>query len=211
LAFEIPQPVPVIVIVPAVGASVCDALTVSRPETPKFAVGCVDGVPAIVKPLNVNVPPLVIVQPVPFNETVPPAGANDLPAAIVRTPVRLNVGDDCTDGVSEIVSPLSDTVPDVITFQLAVARVNVLAVIERLPPTMSESFTVKFFVVLTVLAMVTLFNVVPEANDNVCVDPFKRTRLVPGVKGPAFCQLPASARFPLPIVMLAFREDCRRR
>jgi len=42
--------VPVNVNVPAVGANVVEPFTVKGPATEEFAVGCVDGVPAIVRP-----------------------------------------------------------------------------------------------------------------------------------------------------------------
>ncbi|MGA2622848.1 MAG: hypothetical protein ABSF91_03265, partial [Bacteroidota bacterium] len=65
LLFVIPHPVPDIEIVPAVGASVVLALTVSIPVTEKFAVGCVVGVPAIVKLLKVSTLLFVIAHAVP--------------------------------------------------------------------------------------------------------------------------------------------------
>ena len=82
------QPVPVKVIVP-VGINDCEAFTVSNPEMEKLALGWLDGVPAIVKPLNVSATelPKLNVQPVPDIVIVPPVGAKVLLAAIVRAPV----------------------------------------------------------------------------------------------------------------------------
>jgi hypothetical protein len=103
--FETPQPVPVIVIVPAVGANVVEPFTVSVPATKKLSVGCVDGVPAIVNPLNVNVPPLVIVQAVPVNVTVPAVGAKVVDPFIVKGPATEKFAVGCVEGVPAIVKP----------------------------------------------------------------------------------------------------------
>ena len=70
------HPVPLIVIVPAVGASVCDEFTVRVPDTPKFAVGWTVGVTAIVNAEKVSVPEFDIVQAALFIVIVPLDGVN---------------------------------------------------------------------------------------------------------------------------------------
>ncbi len=94
LLFVMPQPVPVNVIVPAVGASVWLAFTVKVPDTLKFPVGCTVGVVDIVRPLNVSVPLLDMVHAALFIVTVPDVGAKVvLPLTVSVPPIlKLAVG-----------------------------------------------------------------------------------------------------------------------
>lgn len=70
------QLLPVMVTVPAVGAKVWLLFTVSVPLMPKLVVGCVDGVPAIVRSANVKVPVFATVQFVPDIVIAPLVGVN---------------------------------------------------------------------------------------------------------------------------------------
>jgi len=154
--------VPVIVITLGV-ANVTAVFEVKAPATEKLAVGCVDGVPVIVMPLKVSVPLLAIDHAVPVNVTVPAVGAKAFPEVTVNTPVSDNTGAVCTEGVSEIVRPLSASVPALTIFHAVVAIVKVPLAIERPPLTMRESLTVRLFVVVAVLATVNRLKVVPVA------------------------------------------------
>lgn len=77
---------PVIVIIPAVGAKVCEALTVKALETEKLAVGWVPGVPAIVRPKKVKMAELVMPQLVPVIVIVPAVGAK-VPEVTFKVPL----------------------------------------------------------------------------------------------------------------------------
>jgi hypothetical protein len=68
---------PVMVIVPAVGARVLVAFTVSAPLTEKEDAGCELGVSEMVSPLNVRVPAFVIPHPVVDMVTVPPEAESE--------------------------------------------------------------------------------------------------------------------------------------
>jgi hypothetical protein len=103
--FVIPHPVPVIVIVPAVGVSVVLAFTVSVPLTEKFAEGCVVGVTAIVKPLKVSTLLFVIAHAVPAIVMVPPVGANVWAALTVNVALIEKLAEGCVVGVPTIVNP----------------------------------------------------------------------------------------------------------
>jgi len=96
--------VPVIVTILA-EANAAAAFDVKTPATEKLAVGCVDGVPAIVNPLNVNVPPFVIVHAVPVNVKVPAVGAYVVDPFIVKGPATEKLAVGCTVGVTAIVKP----------------------------------------------------------------------------------------------------------
>lgn len=88
---EIPQLVPVMVIMPSVGARVLPELTVKVPEIEKLWVGCVEGVASIVKPLKTRVPEellmaqaaldMVIVLPTP-GEKLPEEPMVKVPAIL---------------------------------------------------------------------------------------------------------------------------------
>ncbi len=63
-----------------------EPLTVKAPVTAKLAVGCADGVPAMVRPLKVNVPELLTDHPVPVIVMVPPVGASVVEPLTVKVP-----------------------------------------------------------------------------------------------------------------------------
>ena len=84
------HPVPDIVMVPEDGVRVTPLLTVNAPATEKEAVGWDEGVPEIVKPLNVNVPKLAIDQPVPDIVMVPEDGIKAFPVLMVNAPATEN-------------------------------------------------------------------------------------------------------------------------
>lgn len=77
---------------------------VKAPTMEKLAVGCVDGVPAIVKPLNVNVPLLAIVQAVPVKVTVPADGVNVVDP-LMKGPATEKLVPGCVPGVPPMVRP----------------------------------------------------------------------------------------------------------
>ena len=155
-----------IVIVPPVGASVLELFTVKAPPTEKLAPDCDDGVPAIVSPLNVNVPELADRPPVPFMVMVPAVGARVVEPLTVSAPPTEKLVLDCDDGVSAMVNPLNVNVPELTMDQ----PVPVMVIVPRgekfpLEFTVSAPAMLKLLEVVTVAeaAMVNPWNVnVPE-------------------------------------------------
>lgn len=103
-----------IVMVPPVGASVVEALTVNAPPTEKLAEGCVVGVPAMVSPLKVNVPELLTDHPVPVIVIVPSVGVNLLPAVTVSVPANKKLAEGGVCGVPAMVRPLKVNIPELL-------------------------------------------------------------------------------------------------
>ena len=154
-------------IVPAVGAKTTPPLTVRLPATLKEADGWVDGVPAIVNPLNVRVPLLTILQAVPVNVVVP-VGAKITPLFTVSVPATLNEPPDCTDGVPAIVILLNTgvpvtlhAVPDMVTVPLNVPpaiapELLTLPVIVTVPPNDAPAEIVALPLIVPELSLVPL-------------------------------------------------------
>ena len=102
----IPQSVPVMVMVPFEGAKLTEPLTVKVPPILKLVVIWVEGVPAMVKPVNVKaVPLLVIFQPVPVMVIVP-VGAKVTPLLLVNVPAIEKFALGWLEGVPAMVKPL---------------------------------------------------------------------------------------------------------
>ena len=99
------QPVPVMVIVPPVGASIVDPLTVNAPATEMLAAGCVAGVPAMVRPLNISVAALLTDQPVPLIVIVPAEGERFALAFTVSAAAILKLADVVTVADAAMVNP----------------------------------------------------------------------------------------------------------
>ena len=112
-------------IVPEDGIKDLSALTVNTPATENEAVGWDEGVPAIVKPLNVNVPELTMDQPVPDIVMVPADGIKDFVELTVNAPATENELADCTKGVPEMVKFLNVSVPSLTMDQQVVVMVMV--------------------------------------------------------------------------------------
>ena len=145
------QPVVVIVIVPEDGIKDLSALTVNAPLTEKEAVGWDEGVSSMVNPLNVNVPLLIIAQPVEVIVMVPADGAKVTPLLTVNAPLTEKEAVGCDEGVSEIIKFLNVSVPSLTIDQLVVDIVMVPLEAIKLPllPTDNVWATVKVEAVVT--------------------------------------------------------------
>jgi hypothetical protein len=193
----IPEVAADMVIVPAVGARVVLPFTVNTAATEKFAVGCVEGVPAIVSPLNVNVPLFVIPQPVPVIVTAPAVGASVMPELTVNIPLTEKLAAVCVVGVDATVNPIKVNVP---LFVMPQPTADIVIV----PPEgakVAEAFTVNVLLMLhvvlavyevVVLAYVSFPNVVVEDPPMVWEPvPLSVNTPVPAVKVPLLTKLPA--------------------
>ena len=138
LLLVIAHVVPVIVTVPPVGANVWLALTVIVATMEKLAEGCIEGVPAIVNPLNVNVPLFVIPQPVPVIVIAPAVGASVMPELTVNIPLTEKLPAVCVVGVAAIVNPLKVKAP---VFVMPQPTADIVTV-----PPLGEKFTPEFTV-----------------------------------------------------------------
>ena len=155
------------VIVPLVGAKVVEIFTVKVPATEKLADGCVVGVPAMVSPLNVNVPLLLIPQPVPVIVIVPPEGLKVAPVPTVRVPPMLKPVEVVTVALLAIVKPLNVRFPG---FEMDAPLFMVIAPADGLKvdaefPSVNTPLMLKLLEVVTVAVfeIVKLLNVsVPE-------------------------------------------------
>ena len=193
----IPEVTADIVIVPAVGARVVLAFTVNTATTEKLAAGWVEGVPAIVSPLNVIAPMFVIPHPVPVMVIVPAVGASVMPELTVNIPLTEKLAAVCVVGVAATVNPLKVKVP---LFVMPQPTADIVIV----PPEgakVAEALTVRVLLILhvvlavyevAVLAYVSFENVVVEDPPMLCVPvPFRVTAPVPAVKVPWLTKLPA--------------------
>jgi hypothetical protein len=193
----IPEVAADMVIVPAVGARVVLPFTVNTAATEKFAVGCVEGVPAIVSPLNVNVPLFVIPQPVPVIVTAPAVGASVMPELTVNIPLTEKLAAVCVVGVDATVNPIKVNVPLFVMPQPTADIVIVPPEGAKVAEALTVSVLVMLHVVLAVyevvvLAYVSFENVVVEEPPMVCAPvPFSVTTPVPAVNVPLFTKLPA--------------------
>ena len=193
----IPEVAADIVIVPPVGARVVLGFTVNTAATEKFAVGCVEGVPAIVNPLNVNVPLLLIPQPVPVIVIAPAVGASVMPEFTVNIPLTEKLAAVCVVGVTAIVNPLKAKVP---LFVIPHPTADIVIV----PPdgaNVAEALTVSVLLMLhvvlavyevVVFAYVSCERVEVEDPPILCAPvPFRVSTPVPEVKVPLLTKLPA--------------------
>ena len=125
-----------IVTVPPLGEKFPDPPTDNVPSTLKLDVGCVPGVPAIVRLLKVRVPKFVILQAVVSIVTVP-VGAKFSGLFTVSTPSTVKLLEGWVVGSSLIVKLLKLSVPAPAKVQLSVTIVTVEVFGSNVPETVN--------------------------------------------------------------------------